>query len=166
MKHILIATDFSPASEQAVDYGIHMAAALGAAVTIFSAYQEIPVPVADTMSMTFIDTAAARDSVEQGLRRLHRQFRTSDVAIGTLAVKGAIVPSILHAADRLKADLIVTGMKGKGRPIRRLLGSTATTLARKTPVTSSGGARIGRFSAAGKHPLCQRYQRGYGYPHP
>jgi len=134
MKHLLIATDFSPASERAVDYGVHLAAALGAAITVVSAYEEIPVPVADTMSMTFIDTAAARDIVRQGLWRLQQRYQKDNVQLETLAIKGAIVPSILNAAAGLNADLIILGMKGKGRSIRKLLGSTATTLAQKTPI--------------------------------
>jgi len=134
MKHLLIATDFSPASEQAVDYGVHLATSLGAAVTILSAYEEIPVPVADSMSMTFIDTAAARDTVKQGLWRLRQRYLKNNATLETLAAKGAIVPSILNAAAELNADLIIVGMKARGRSIRKLLGSTTTRLARKTRV--------------------------------
>lgn len=135
MKHILIATDFSPSSQWAVDYGIHLAAAIGATATVIAAYEEIPIPVADTMSMTFIETTAARDIVEEGLHRLHDRFQQEQLPpIRTLAVKGPAVASILNTAAELKAEMIVAGMKGKGKSVRKLLGSTVTALARKTTV--------------------------------
>jgi nucleotide-binding universal stress UspA family protein len=112
MDQILIATDFSPAAQSAVDYGVQLAAALGATATVIAAYQEIPVPVADTMSMTFIDTAAARDIVEQGLGRLQDRYEHENIPpIRTLAVKGSALASILSMAVELNAGMIITGMK-------------------------------------------------------
>ena len=135
MKRLLIATDFSPAAQSAVDYGIQLAKDLNAAVTVVTAYEEIPVPVSDTMSMTFIDTAASRNIVEQGLTYLRRHIQQNNLPpVRTVAVKGLIVPAILNSAAEWNADLIITGMKGKGRSVRRLLGNTATTLARKTSI--------------------------------
>ncbi|HVV73916.1 MAG TPA: universal stress protein [Verrucomicrobiae bacterium] len=135
MKRILITTDLSPAADAAVQYGVKLAAALDAAVTLVAAYEEIPVPVADTASITFIDGAGIRDVIEQGLLRqqdLYRQDHAQPVQ--TLAVKGPVVGGILDTAAELEADMIIAGMKGQGRSIRKLLGSTVTTLARKTPV--------------------------------
>lgn len=135
MKQILIATDFSPAAQQAVDYGLRLADALGAAATVVATYEEIPVPVADTWSMTFIDTSAARDAIEQGLGRVQDRYQHEKASsIRTLAVHGPAVRSILDTAAELNADLIVAGMKGKGKPARKLLGSTVTTLAKRTTI--------------------------------
>ncbi len=135
MKRILIATDFSPASDRAVEYGLKLARALDLTATLIAAYEEIPVPVADTMSMTIIDAADTRNLVEQGLRRQQDLFRQDSVQpVRTMAVKGPVVSSILDAAAELNADMIVAGMKGEGKSARKFLGSTVTSLARKTPV--------------------------------
>jgi len=135
MKRILIATDFSPASDRAVEYGLKLGAALDAAVTIVAAYEDVPVPVTDMASFTFIDGAGVREAVEQGLWRQRNRYRQSEVQpIETLPVRGAVVESILETIEELSADLVVMGMKGKGKSVRKLFGSTVTGLARKTRV--------------------------------
>lgn len=135
MKRLLIATDFSPASDAAVEYGSRLAAALDAAITLVAAYEEMPVPVADTASITFIDAAAAKSIVEEGLIRQQTLFRQNHhQPIRTQAVKGPVVQSILSAAADANADLIITGMKTSGRQLRKIFGSTVTTLARKTHI--------------------------------
>lgn len=135
MKRLLVATDFSPASDRAVEYGLKLALALEATVTLVAVYEEIPVPVTDTMSMAFIDGAGVKDLIEDGLRRQQELFQQTSVQpVGTLAVKGPVVASILDTASELYADMIIAGMKGEGKSVRKLLGSTVTELARKTPV--------------------------------
>lgn len=135
MKRLLISTDFSPASDRAVEYGFKLAAALDATVTLVAAYEEIPVPVTDTMSMVIIDAADVKHLVEERLA-LQQSIFQKDMAqpIQTLAIKGSVVSSILHTASELQADLIVSGMKGKGKSVRKLFGSTVTALAKKTPI--------------------------------
>lgn len=135
MKRILIATDFSPASDRAVEYGLKLAMKLDLTATLIAAYEEIPVPIADTMSMTIIDAAGARDLVENGLRRQRDLFQQDSLQpVRTMSVKGPVVASILDAAAELNVDMIVAGMKGEGKSTRKFLGSTVTALARKTTV--------------------------------
>lgn len=135
MKRLLVATDFSPASDRAVEYGLKLALALEATVTLVAAYEEIPVPVTDTMSMTFINAAGVKGLVEQGLRRQREFFQQTRVQpVETLAIRGPVVAAILDAASELYADMIIAGMKGKGKSVRKLMGSTVTALARKTHV--------------------------------
>lgn len=135
MKHFLIATDFSPASNRAVEYGLKLADALDASATLVAAYEEIPVPITDTASVTIIDAGDIKHLAEQGLRRQQDLFQMNRVQpIATIAVRGPVVASILDAATELNADMIVAGMKGEGKSVRKLFGSTVTALARKTPV--------------------------------
>lgn len=135
MKRLLIATDFSPASDRAVEYGLKLAQALDATATIVAVYEEIPVPVADTRSLIFIDGAGSKALVEEGLQRQQTLFQPPGLPLSqTLAVKGPVVASILDTAAELKADMIIAGMKGKGKSARKLLGSTVTALAKKTAV--------------------------------
>lgn len=135
MKRLIIATDFSPASDRAVEYGAKLATALNAAVTLVAAYEEIPVPVVDTASITFMDGGDTRDLVEAGLVRQRDLFQQDKMQpLQTLAVKGPVAQSILDTAVQIDADMIIAGMKGAGRSARKLFGSTVTTLARKTPI--------------------------------
>jgi nucleotide-binding universal stress UspA family protein len=49
-------------------------------------------------------------------------------------MKGPVTRAVLAAAEGTHADLIVVGMTGTEKDIRRSFGSAATTLAQKTPV--------------------------------
>jgi hypothetical protein len=59
MKNILIATDFSPAARDATQYGIKLAEALEARVTLVTAFEEIPIPVGEAMNIITNDDSAA-----------------------------------------------------------------------------------------------------------
>jgi len=73
----------------------------------------------------------ARQQLEEEKRRL-----TADTPfpIDMLLKKGPVVRAVLSAAEETHADLIVVGMTGTEKDIRRSFGSAATTLARTTPV--------------------------------
>ncbi len=58
----------------------------------------------------------------------------TSVPIDLLTKKGNVVHTILAVAEEMHADLIVVGMTGTEKNIRRSFGSAATTLSRKTPV--------------------------------
>ena len=133
MKNILIATDFSPAARDATQYGIRLAAAFDARVTLVTAFEEIPIPVEEAMNIiTYEDMRTlAQRQLEEEKRQLGAD---TTIPIDTLLKKGPVVRTILAAAEETHADLIVVGMTGTEKEIRRSFGSAATTLARKTPV--------------------------------
>lgn len=135
MKRLLVATDFSPASDRAVEYGLKLAAALGAAVTIVAVYEELPIPVTEPLSISLLESSGAAEQVEAGLLRQKQLFEKSDFSqVQTLAVKGSVVNSILSTAEELQTDMILAGMKKRGKTTRRLFGSTITALAKKTTI--------------------------------
>ena len=133
MKNILIATDFSPAARDATQYGIRLAAAFDARVTLVTAFEEIPIPVEEAMNIITYDDmrTLAQRQLEEEKRQLGAD---TTIPIDTLLKKGPVVRTILAAAEETHADLIVVGMTGTEKEIRRSFGSAATTLARKTPV--------------------------------
>jgi nucleotide-binding universal stress UspA family protein len=133
MKNILIATDFSPAAMDATEYGIRLAEAFEARVTLLSAYEEIPIPVAE--AMTIITYEDMRRLAERQLEEEKRRCSgNTPIPIDLLTKKGTTVRTILAAAEETNADLIVVGMTGTEKDIRRSFGSAATTLASKTVI--------------------------------
>lgn len=133
MKSILIATDFSPAAQDATQYGIELAAAFDARVTLLTAFEEIPIPVGEALNIYSSDDmhSLAQRQLEEVKRRYSRE---TTIPIDTLIKKGPVVRTILAAAEETHADLIVVGMTGSEKDIRRSFGSAATTLAQKTLV--------------------------------
>ncbi|HTR31522.1 MAG TPA: universal stress protein [Puia sp.] len=131
MKNILIATDFSPAARCATRYGIKLAAALNAKVSLVCAYEPLPVPVPDDpMIMTPDDM---EDVVMEQLTKEADLFALPGIPhIDVFSRKGATAEAILAVAKEWPAHLIITGMKEHGKEFRRLFGSAVTGLANKT----------------------------------
>src|ERR1700722_12716390 len=105
MKNILIATDFSPAALDAALYGIKLAAAFEARVTLVTAFEEIPIPVDEAMNIITNEDmrSLARQELEEEKRRL-----TADapLPIDMLVKKGTVVRAVLSSAEEMHADLI------------------------------------------------------------
>jgi len=133
MKTILIATDFSQASRNAAVYGLELARALNTKVILFSSYLPMPLPV---MASSVIDLAEdLKKSTQQQLQQEEKSINTgSRVTVETICREGVAADAILEAAREKKAGLIIAGMKEGGKGTRRVLGSTATTLAKKADI--------------------------------
>jgi len=133
MQTILIATDFSPAARSAGQYGLELARAFHARLILAGAFEQVPIPVNDTPIV----------AEPEDLRFLVRRQLGAEAAILTadnpypiecVGCRGSASAAILRAAKDSSADLIVVGMKGTGKDLRRVFGSTVTGLARKTTV--------------------------------
>lgn len=144
MKRIVIGTDGSAVSAEAVDVGVELAAAEGAAVTFVHVVpadrwvggrpgptQPLPhhVPI-DESEHALDDAAHAADehAVPYTLER----------------IAGEPVAEILAVADATDADLIVVGASGKGAVAAALLGSVSRGVVAdaKRPVLVVKGARV------------------------
>jgi nucleotide-binding universal stress UspA family protein len=132
---ILVPVDFSPNSEQALDYAIDFANKLGATVYVLNAIAlpalgipELGVALASTTIESIVrDNQAALDKLveaRQGKGKLGEPIlRTGDPR--------DIIP---HVAEEIGADLIVMGTHGRRGLSRALLGSVAEMIVRTSPV--------------------------------
>lgn len=133
MKKILIATDFSPAARNATDYALQLAEAFQAGVVLMSAFEEAPVMVAD--SMVALNTTVEKNMVQRQLEQEVDNLMTEKrKAIDILAWEGPASRAILDAAEQAGADLIVVGITAEEKGVRKIFGSVATGLARKTRI--------------------------------
>ncbi len=133
-KRILIATDLSDASLEAVDTGAALAKALDADVLLVTVLDPVPYVAAvdleggnDTWAQ-FLDEAEA--SLKQQLERIRDErldASTCDVAV--IRESGAAHAIADFAKDR-GADLIVVGSHGRTGFKRLLLGSVAEKVVR------------------------------------
>jgi len=143
--NILVATDFSPASQAALETATEMARRFGARLTLFHAHQ-VPsyvypdgmMPVAPELMMDL------ERSVVAELSRL--AFAIPDVDVEIHHALGAPATEICRAADELDADLIVLGTHGRTGLRHAILGSVAEKVVRhsKRPVLTIH---------PGEHPL-------------
>lgn len=130
MDTILIATDFSGASKNAVLYGLQLAEALNAKAILVNAYR---VPAAPP---TIFANISRYDVMQQMQYQLDEEVTTlsnrTNRVIKTVCEEGEPTAVILKIAAEQKADIIIAGMQGKGKNIHKIFGSTCISLSRKT----------------------------------
>ncbi|AQG79686.1 universal stress protein [Spirosoma montaniterrae] len=133
MKTILFAADFSDASKDALVWAKMLAKQYGANIVALHV-QAIPVPDASMpvigdlgLGTVAADTAAVH---HEQLNELADTLQTEGVSCRTDLRRGAINDTILAAADEHKADLIVMGRSQMSGFFDRLMGTSATGVAR------------------------------------
>lgn len=133
MKTLFVASDFSSASHNAFLYSLELARALPARIILFHAYQEMVIPNFET-TITISQNELrnmAEDRLQQHVRAAGKAVQSP---IEIKCVVGPVATELLTEADKVKADFIVTGMKGQGKAFRKLFGSTVTELIRHSDI--------------------------------
>ena len=134
MKNILVLTDFSTASDNAVKYAVSLSEIFNARLTLLNV-------VPDTL---IIDEEAAEATIN-----LHQELVADNKDLMTQTIKGLSKnhvakmqgyvdegsPSIviLEMANENKPDIIIMGMKGRGKS-NSVFGSTVTAVVRKSSI--------------------------------
>jgi len=135
LKRILVATDFSEASEAAVRYGRALAEAFGASLDILHVMED-PFVYAPTSEgylppPQFFEEmdSSARERLEQVLPPADRAKLDARLVIK----KGSPFVEIVRYAKNENSDLIVMGTHGRGPIAHMLMGSVAEKVVRKAP---------------------------------
>jgi len=131
MKTILIATDFSKASRNAMLYGAELAKEINANIILFNAY-DIPTPA--TGLNVKISRYSVKTLIDQKLKDEAETFKYINMlSIETMCDEGD-VDAIINVANDKQVEFIVIGMKGGGKNFKKIFGSTATSLAKRTNI--------------------------------
>lgn len=133
MKTVLVATDFSQASANALEYALRLADGLNTGVALFSCYEYISPPVSEVPVLMTMEEL--RDRTLLKLTETVNHIEHNDRArVDVYCKPGFAAEAILEISRELNAELIITGTKKSAKGLRRLLGSTVTELARKTQI--------------------------------
>lgn len=136
MKTILLATDFSPAANNAADYALELAKYFDTKLILLNAY---PLPAAnyDTGLPTEIITAihkTSEDSLSELKARLEK-IGGAGLTIECLSVMGGTMDVIEEECKKLKVNLAVMGIVGSAGKIKEhVIGSTSLRAARHLEV--------------------------------
>jgi nucleotide-binding universal stress UspA family protein len=125
VERILVPTDFSLCSLNALGYGEELARRLDAELLVMHV-ETAPVAVS---KMANVPHAAA----ERELARTADQLRRQNLRVRALLRTGAADREILEAAEAERASLIVMGTHGRKGVSRVLLGSVAERVVRSAP---------------------------------
>lgn len=138
VKRILVATDFSPDAERAVQWAVRLGGLMKAEVTALyvldpslGAVAGLPPEVASMAATGELLDRLRRETTAK-MARLGRRY----LQVRTLIREGSPRPAILQTADRLGADLIVIGTRGRRGLAHAVFGSVAEHTVRyaKVPV--------------------------------
>lgn len=136
METILIATDFSPASANATEYGVKLAKFFNASIVLVNAY---PLPPSDYelgFSVEMINSI--RDAADEGLQKVAdsiTQKYERDFHIQLVSDMGLPADVIMNTAKKHNADMIVMGIVGEAGGIKEhVIGSAAVKVARHSTI--------------------------------
>lgn len=132
METLLVATDFSSASHNALVYAAGLAGSLHAKVVLVHTY--MPVAYAIDIPVLVTDEELKEDIEKRLLHEVQSVSSQAKVSIEFLTKVGTPAEAIIDAAKDVNARWIIAGMKGSGQTMRRILGSTAISLSRKTNI--------------------------------
>ena len=129
LRGIVIATDFSPASDAAVLYSLALARRNNAKVWIVHVVSE-----------SFFSADTQRRAVDDAWREGHRRMtehliagRLDGIETKLLVEQGSIYETLTRVVEEQHADLLVVGTRGRSRIGKLLLGSSAESIFRQAP---------------------------------
>lgn len=141
MKTILVPTDFSDISRNAIDYAVEMAKPFNAALVLFHAYH---VPIVNSEMLENLPSEAAMEkNIMESLRKIEKNIHDKNgigISIEIICKQGLAADVISEYVDDNKIDFIVMGTQGGGFITEKVLGSVTSSLIKKSkcPVLSIG----------------------------
>ena len=135
VKKILVPTDFSEASAEALGTAIDFALVFQASIEVIHVLVEpafvLPPPV--EMATFPFDLTEIMNRVQRNLEADRDRVRAAGVAGELKALTGRAAPEIVAHARQTGADLIVMGTHGRGGFEHALLGSVAERVVHHSP---------------------------------
>jgi len=125
MKNILVAHDGSKSSEKALKKAFQIAEAFDSSVTVLSVIPEVY--LTELMEM---DRARISESLTEDAKKMMAKIKAKAKikSLKTVIRQGSPAEEILKAAQRIKADVIVTGSHGRHGAQKFLLGSVSSKI--------------------------------------
>ena len=137
LKSIVVGTDFSVCAARALAYAVSLASLSGAKLHLVHVLLE-PVQALDVAAaLPYPDLEVRREWEEAARVKLDREVKAAQkrgVAATAEIRWGRPSDTIVDAAGRQKASLIVVGTHGRSALEKLLLGSTAERVLRLSPV--------------------------------
>jgi nucleotide-binding universal stress UspA family protein len=130
-QRILVATDGSALSKKAVKHAISLAASTGASLVALKVVPRYPVSFFDGSATLSVETVSEAEKkwvtdAETQLDAVVKEAQSAGVKAKTAVVKSDLIAeSIISAARKHKADLVVMASHGRKGLKRILLGSEA-----------------------------------------
>ena len=113
---ILVATDFSPAADEALARAIQMGLPLGASICIVNVHEPANAPALE--GRTFATSEAMMSHISAALTERVRRVRSAGLSAESKSLCGSPPAEISRYARRTGADLIILGARGHSNGVR------------------------------------------------
>ena len=134
VNRVLVPTDFSEASQVALEYAVAVAEAFEASLHLLHVVERLPSDVWQSSSAV---PAGLYEEVERGARegvnRLLTEQQRTRLRVQSAVQAGKPFLEIIRYARDHDIDLIVMGTHGRGPVVQLLMGSVAEKVVRKAP---------------------------------
>ncbi len=138
MENILVPTDFSMVSRNAVEYAIQLAKSLNIkSIILYNSYQAPVIAEPTLPAIQIIDFDTLKGISESGLEYMKKEMlplTEGKIEIKCLSEFGILDNSINEICSSENAGIIVMGISGGSELEEVMIGSTATSVARHTHV--------------------------------
>lgn len=139
MNTILLPTDFSSTSKNAIAYAIQLAKSFDAKkIVLYHAFQ-IPVtgdPIVPMVQM--VDYESIKEANEENLQHLTAEVKASvaesGIAVASLCELNELPDGVADACTKYGADLVITGITEANKIEETLIGTNAISIAKQTTV--------------------------------
>ena len=133
MKKILIATDGSAPSTEALEFGLDLAAAEDATAIVVHVIPSLDTPPVGGFGISSgVAVHHATDDEKELLAEAVELAETRGIEVESELLRGTTVTEIVAYADAKDVDLIVVGSRGHGALTTALLGSVSLGVLRRT----------------------------------
>jgi nucleotide-binding universal stress UspA family protein len=129
---VLLATDFSPASQAAFQVALHVCTELRASLSILHVLEEPYVPSSEPGGQ-FFESERIYQTDKRALDDLRHAAQLAGVPCETNMVNGTASLAIMEAISAQSADLVVLGTSALHGFERLVFGSTAEAILREAP---------------------------------
>jgi nucleotide-binding universal stress UspA family protein len=134
---ILVATDFGPAADAALDYGRALARTFGGSLHVLHITEDLMFRMADAYGYAMLPAGAQEDLDRAALRQsealLSEEDRRELHALAVVFTSVSPATAIVDYARVHEVDLIVMGTHGRGAVAHFLMGSVAERVVRTAP---------------------------------
>jgi nucleotide-binding universal stress UspA family protein len=125
MQKILVAHDGSKSSDKALKKALEIALSFNASLTVLSVIPELYLTELSDADRNRIFNALSKETTE-AMEKIRKSLSGKSIEVKTLIRQGDPAEKILETAQKMKADLIVTGSHGKHGTKKFLLGSVSS----------------------------------------
>lgn len=129
MKNILVPTDFSANSKDALVYALNFLKGEDAKIHVLSVLTMPPRAVGSTGSLAL----RMQENAREDMRKLLEEMKEQGVDFNPMIREGSTVNVILDVAEEVDAEAIIMGTKGSTGLESVILGSVASKVIEKSP---------------------------------